>query len=131
MQIIELEKKLDAKQALELELERLRGAVQVMEHIRTGGDEEVDDKLVAIQVELEKREKELEDLEVRNQALIVKERKSNDELQESRKELINVRIALHFLNGSLVVFTTICYSYAFKCLLVPSVVLLMNIYGAT
>ncbi|CDP09063.1 unnamed protein product [Coffea canephora] len=89
VQIIELEKKLDAKQALELEIERLRGAVQVMKHIGSGGDEEVDYKLVAIQVELKEKEEALEDLEVRNQALIVKERKSNDELQEARKELVN------------------------------------------
>lgn len=89
VQIIELEKKLDAKQALELEIERLRGAVQVMKHIRTGGDKEVDDKLVAIQVELKEKEEELQDLEMLSQALIVKERKSNDELQEARKELVN------------------------------------------
>ncbi|XVE69202.1 hypothetical protein DITRI_Ditri09bG0132700 [Diplodiscus trichospermus] len=39
--------------------------------------------------ELREKEGELEDLEALNQSLIVRERKSNDELQEARKELIN------------------------------------------
>lgn len=92
MQIIELEKKLDAKQALELEIQRLRGAVQVMKHIGNDGDEEAEEKLGAIQDELKEKEEELEGLEALNQALIVKERKTNDELQDARKELINVRM---------------------------------------
>ena len=33
---------------------------------------------------------ELEDLEALQQALVVKERKTNDELQDARKELIRV-----------------------------------------
>ena len=32
-EIIELQKKLDTKQALELEMERMRGALQVMKHM--------------------------------------------------------------------------------------------------
>ena len=46
-------------------------------------------KMESIQEELKEKEEDLEDLELTNQALIVKERKSNDELQEARKELIN------------------------------------------
>ena len=38
---------------------------------------------------LREKEESLEDLEALNQTLIVKERKSNDELQEARRELIN------------------------------------------
>lgn len=89
MQIIELEKKLDAKQALELEIQRLKGAVEVMKHIRNDGDEDAEEKLGAIKNELKDKEQELEGLEEMSQALIVKERRTNDELQEARKELIN------------------------------------------
>ncbi|XP_059642814.1 protein INVOLVED IN DE NOVO 2-like [Cornus florida] len=89
--IIDLEKKLDAKQALELEIEQMRGALQVMKHIGEGeeGDTAVKKKMDVIQEDLKEKEEELENLEALSQALIVKERKSNDELQEARKELIN------------------------------------------
>ncbi|XP_059626605.1 factor of DNA methylation 4-like [Cornus florida] len=87
--IIELQKKLDAKQRLELEIVRMRGAIQVMKHMDDDGDMEVKRKMESIENDLKEKEEELEDLEALNQALIVKERKSNDELQEARKELVN------------------------------------------
>ena len=46
--------------------------------------------------DLREKEGDLEDLEALNQTLIVKERKSNDKLQETRKELINVISSFHF-----------------------------------
>lgn len=88
--IIQLEKQLDAKQALELEIEQLRGQLNVMKHMGDDGDVEVLQKVEAILKQLREREGELDDLEDLNQTLIVKERKSNDELQEARKELISV-----------------------------------------
>eukprot|EP00257_Ricinus_communis_P023324 XP_015583273.1 protein INVOLVED IN DE NOVO 2 isoform X2 [Ricinus communis] len=87
--IIQLQKQLDAKQALELEIERLRGTLNVMKHMGDDGDVEVLQKMETIIQNLREKEGELEDLETLNQALIVSERKSNDELQEARKELIN------------------------------------------
>lgn len=87
--IIELEKKLDAKQALELEIEGMKRALQVMKHMGEDGDVEMKKKMDTIKEELKDKEEELEGLELLNQALIVKERKSNDELQEARKELIS------------------------------------------
>ncbi|KAB1217858.1 hypothetical protein CJ030_MR3G014732 [Morella rubra] len=90
--IIQLEKQLDAKQALELEIEQLRGALNVMKHIGDDGDDgdvEVLENIDAILKQLREKEGELGDLESLNQTLIVMERKSNDELQEARKELIN------------------------------------------
>ncbi|KAJ6720453.1 RIBONUCLEASE P SUBUNIT P38 [Salix viminalis] len=87
--IIRLEKQLDAKQALELEIERLRGALNVMKHMEDDGDVEVLRKMDVIIKSLREKEGELNDLEALNQTLIVRERKSNDELQEARKELIN------------------------------------------
>ncbi|XP_059626604.1 factor of DNA methylation 4-like [Cornus florida] len=98
--IIELEKKLDAKQRLELEIECMRGAVQVMKHMDDVGDMKAKREMESIENDLIKeKEKELDDLEALNQALIVKERKSNDELQEARKELIHELSNGHALIG--------------------------------
>ncbi|XP_019235831.1 PREDICTED: factor of DNA methylation 4-like [Nicotiana attenuata] len=85
--ILELQTKLDSKQALELEIERLKGATQVMRHMGDGQD--VKKKLDEIQESLKEKEEELEDLEALNQALVVKERRANVELQDARKELID------------------------------------------
>ncbi|XP_026385386.1 protein INVOLVED IN DE NOVO 2-like [Papaver somniferum] len=88
--ILALEKQLDAKQALELEIERLKGNLNVLKHM--GGDEDAafNKKMDEMSKHLEEKEGELESLEDLNQALVVKERKSNDELQEARKELISI-----------------------------------------
>lgn len=88
--MIKLERELDAKQALKLEIRHLTGNLQVVKHMGDDGDEEVKEKFLAIQQELEEKEEELQDIEALSQALIVKERNSNDELQEARKELISV-----------------------------------------
>ncbi|XP_040992286.1 factor of DNA methylation 4-like [Juglans microcarpa x Juglans regia] len=85
---IELEKKLDAKQALELEVERMRGALQVMKHMGDDGDFEMKKKMDQIIEDLNEKEEELDHMEQLNQTLIIKERKTNDEVQEARKELI-------------------------------------------
>lgn len=87
--IIELQKKLDDKQRLELDIERMRGAVEVMRPISDGGDVEAKKKMESLEETLKEKEEDLESLEDLNQALIVKERKTNDELQDARKELIN------------------------------------------
>lgn len=89
--IILLEKQLDAKQAVELEIERLKGQLNVMKHI--GGDDlEVIKKVEDIHKTLREKEEELDDLESLNQTLVVQERKSNDELQDARKELIDASV---------------------------------------
>ncbi|KAJ4968313.1 hypothetical protein NE237_015014 [Protea cynaroides] len=87
--ILHLEKKLDAKQALELEIERLKGTLEVMKHMGGEDDAEVQKKVDSMKQELEEKTGDLEDLESLNQTLIVKERNSNDELQDARKELVN------------------------------------------
>ncbi|TYH67869.1 hypothetical protein ES332_D06G218700v1 [Gossypium tomentosum] len=87
--IIQLEKQLDQKQALELEIEQLRGSLNVIRHMGDEDDKEVLQKIEASLKDLREKEGELEDLEALNQTLIVSERKSNDELQDARKELIN------------------------------------------
>ncbi|CAN4098834.1 unnamed protein product [Withania somnifera] len=87
--IIELEANLDQKQALQLQIERLRGSVEVMRLMNDEGDLKAKKKLESIQEEIKESEEELESLEALNQTLIIKERLTNDEVQEARKELIN------------------------------------------
>ncbi|XP_074279495.1 protein INVOLVED IN DE NOVO 2-like [Silene latifolia] len=87
-QILQLQKQLETKQALELEIEQLRGKLNVMKHVGDEGDMEVIKKVDGILKDLREKEESLEDVESLNQTLIVKERMSNEELQEARKELI-------------------------------------------
>ncbi|MCL7045741.1 hypothetical protein MKW94_002678 [Papaver nudicaule] len=51
-------------------------------------DLELKKKVEDLSVDLKEKKEELEDLEALNMNLIIKERQSNDELQEARKELI-------------------------------------------
>lgn len=88
------------KQKLELEIQQLRGSLSVLKHIEDDDDGEVLKKVDDLQKGLREKEQVLEDLDALNQTLIIKERKSNDELQDARKELINVRV-LFFLDRSL------------------------------
>ncbi|KAL0533662.1 hypothetical protein IC582_027703 [Cucumis melo] len=88
--IIELEQKLDARQALELEIERLKGSLEVMKHMGEDGDDDAKKKMHQMQQDLDEKEEELEYFQNINQSLIIKERRSNDEVQDARKELINV-----------------------------------------
>ncbi|CAA2970682.1 INVOLVED IN DE NOVO 2 [Olea europaea subsp. europaea] len=89
--IIQLEKQLDAKQAVELEIEQLRGKLNVMRHMEDEdeGDLEVLEKVDSLLKSLREKEGELEDVLALNQTLVVQERNSNDELQDARKELVN------------------------------------------
>lgn len=91
----ELEQKLDAEQALELDIERRRGDLQVMEHMQEGEDPE---KKETLEKEIEKAKEILKDKveeseyqESIYQTLVVKHGKTNDELQDARKALIKVR----------------------------------------
>lgn len=101
--IHELQRELDAKQTLELEIERLRGAVLVMKHM---GEDDVDEKkkLDAIKMELQDKEEEWEGIEQMHQTLVIKERKTNDELQDARKELISVCMFYPNINVNLYAF---------------------------
>lgn len=85
-----LEKQLDAKQAVQLEIEQLRGKVNVMKHMGDEGDLEVLNQVDLLLKALREKEGDLESLEDLNQSLIVQERKSNDELQDARKEMVTV-----------------------------------------
>ncbi|KAJ1692854.1 hypothetical protein LUZ63_009552 [Rhynchospora breviuscula] len=87
--ILQLEKQLDAKQKLELEIQQLKGQLQVMQHMGGEEDSTMQQKMEELTGELKEKIEEMEDIDALNQTLVVKERKSNDELQEARKELIS------------------------------------------
>ncbi|KAE9591290.1 putative XS domain-containing protein [Lupinus albus] len=88
--ILRLEKDLDMKQKLELEIEQLQGKLNVLKHMKDDDeDAEVLNKVDSLLKELREKEEEFQDLDEMNNALIAKQRKSNDELQEARNELLN------------------------------------------
>ncbi|KAL7147932.1 hypothetical protein ABFS83_06G143400 [Erythranthe nasuta] len=87
--IIQLEKQLDAKQAVQLEIEQLRGKLNVMMHMGHEGDLRVLNKVELLIKALREKEEELHDLEALNQYLILQERNRNNDLQDARKELVN------------------------------------------
>ncbi|KAI3902867.1 hypothetical protein MKW92_046874 [Papaver armeniacum] len=86
--ILQLEKQLDAKQKVEMEIEELKGKIQVLKHMGGEDDVAVKQKILEMARELDDKMDEMNDVQSLNQTLIVKERQSNDELQEARKELI-------------------------------------------
>ncbi|XP_072979178.1 factor of DNA methylation 1-like [Typha angustifolia] len=83
--ILQLERQLDQKQQMELEIEQLNGTLRVMKHLEGEDDEDIHDKMENLSEKLEQEKERLEEL---YGDLVSKERKSNDELQEVRKELI-------------------------------------------
>ncbi|XP_066317295.1 factor of DNA methylation 1-like isoform X2 [Miscanthus floridulus] len=87
--ILRLQQQLDAKQKLELEIQTLESKMKVMKHMPGEQDSESKKKMDELAEELKEKMDELEAMESLNQTLIIKERKSNDELQHARKELID------------------------------------------
>ncbi|KAK7386547.1 hypothetical protein VNO78_26863 [Psophocarpus tetragonolobus] len=87
--IIQLQKQLDMKQELELEIQQLKGSLNVLKHMEDDEDAEVLKKVDTLQKDLRDKEQSLQDLDELNQALIVKERESNDELQQARQALVD------------------------------------------
>ena len=89
IETLQLEKQLDEKHRLELEIQQLRGKLGVVKHMEGEG---VDGKkrTEELNKDLQDRIDAMEDLEELNQALIIKERMTNDELQDAKKEPILV-----------------------------------------
>ncbi|KAK1312017.1 hypothetical protein QJS10_CPA07g00183 [Acorus calamus] len=85
---LQLEKYMDAKQNLELEIEQLKGQLQVMKHLANGDDLMVQKKMEEMGEHLKEKMEDMEDLQSLNQTLVIKERLINDELQEARKVII-------------------------------------------
>ncbi|GKF16428.1 hypothetical protein Tco_0061346, partial [Tanacetum coccineum] len=81
-----LERQLAAKQKLEMEIEQLKGSLQVRKHL---GDDDVMELINKMNDEMEARMDEMADLEDMNQTLLMNERQRNDAL----KELIEVLLS--------------------------------------
>ncbi|XP_057786999.1 factor of DNA methylation 1-like isoform X2 [Salvia miltiorrhiza] len=86
--VLELERNLDEKQKLEMEIQELKGKLDVMKHMGGDDDAAVQQKINEMNERLQEKKENLEGLEDLNQQLLTKERQSNDELQEARKVLI-------------------------------------------
>ncbi|KAK3160223.1 hypothetical protein QOZ80_1BG0056820 [Eleusine coracana subsp. coracana] len=86
--ILKLEQQLNAKQKLELEIQQLQGKLEVMKHMPGEEDSESKKKIDELKEKLQEKYDEMDAVESLNQTLVIKERKSNDELQQARKELI-------------------------------------------
>ena len=84
--ILNLQQQLAAKENLELEIQQLQGKLEVMKHQGLESKEKID----VLSKVLEDNYGEMEGLELLNTALLITERKINDQLQDARKELINV-----------------------------------------
>ncbi|KAL5703601.1 hypothetical protein ACHQM5_022130 [Ranunculus cassubicifolius] len=78
-------RQLKIKHNLKMEIEQLKGNVNVMEHMVSDNEVEVKEKLEAT---IKEKQEELEYLEDLNNTLLVKERESTLELQNARKKVI-------------------------------------------
>ncbi|PHT47593.1 Factor of DNA methylation 1 [Capsicum baccatum] len=85
--ILELERDIDAKQKLEMEIAELKGKLEVMKHLGGNDDEAVQKKIKEMNEELKDKMEEMDSMESLNQTLLAKERQSNDELQDARRTL--------------------------------------------
>ncbi|PUZ50145.1 hypothetical protein GQ55_6G036500 [Panicum hallii var. hallii] len=85
--ILQLERQVDEKQKLELDIEQLKGKLEVVKHME-GEGVDVKKRSEELTAELNERIEEMEDLEALNQTLVIKERMTNDEIQDAKKELI-------------------------------------------
>lgn len=87
--ILALERQLDQKQDLELEVENLKRELSVMRHMEFNGGTEIVNKVETFLRDLSEKEGELAHVNKFNQDLVVRERETNDELQEARRALIS------------------------------------------
>ncbi|CAN4088536.1 unnamed protein product [Withania somnifera] len=85
--ILELERDIDAKQKLEMEIAELKGKLEVMKHLGGNDDAAVQKKIKEMNEELKDKMEEMDSMESLNQTLLAKERQSNDELQDARRTL--------------------------------------------
>ncbi|XP_062211753.1 factor of DNA methylation 1-like [Phragmites australis] len=86
--LTDLEMQLASKHKLELEIEQLRGKLEVMKHMGAEEDTKLKE-LDKLRETLEEKDAEMEDIDSLNQTLIIKERRTNDELEDAKKELIS------------------------------------------
>jgi anion-transporting ArsA/GET3 family ATPase len=74
-----------------MELAQLRRKLEVMKHMGAEADT-TSNELHTISEELKEKDEQLDAMDSTNQALIIVERRTNDELDQAKKELIKVYI---------------------------------------
>lgn len=73
-----------------MEIQELKGKLQVMKHLEDQDDVGVQQKMKEMDDDLNQKVEDMNDLHELYRTLVAKERESNDELQDARKELITV-----------------------------------------
>ncbi|KAF3330741.1 paramyosin, long form-like protein [Carex littledalei] len=89
--ILQLEQQLHTKQKLELEIHQLKvqlEEIEVMKNVGREDDPAWIEKFESMQEELKDKIEEMEEMESLNQALIIRESRSNEELEDARDELL-------------------------------------------
>lgn len=87
--ILQLERELDEKQKVEMEIEELNGQLLVMKHLEDQDDSSVKEKMKELEDKLDDKVDQLSYMEDQVNQLSTKERQSNDELEEARKLLMD------------------------------------------
>lgn len=82
----------ELNEKLELEIQQLKVSLSLLKDFRDEEDEDLLKEVDALRMDLSDKEELLEDLNDLNLTLIIKERRSNDELLDARKELICVSV---------------------------------------
>lgn len=73
-----------------MEITDLKGQMEVMKYLVDADDAAVQKKMSEMKLELADKVENLESLEDLNSLLIIKERQSNDEVEDARKVVIQV-----------------------------------------
>nr|GMD73373.1 factor of DNA methylation 5-like [Ipomoea batatas] len=99
--VIVLQRELDGKQGLEMEIESLKRDINVMRQMNEERDLAAKIKLTSIEEELKDKQEELDYFNNINNEFIIKQRCDNDQLLDARKALINVSYLYNFFCASL------------------------------
>ncbi|CAI0420755.1 unnamed protein product [Linum tenue] len=86
--ILQLEKQLESKQQLEMEIQQLKGKLNVLKHLEDQDDEAVKKAMKEMDDELAAKISDLADKDSLMTTLMVRERQSNDEVLEARKVML-------------------------------------------
>lgn len=103
----------EVEEELEKKVKEMEMRMDNVEKVMEGRIEELKKVIKDKDKKLEEERCEFEELEDMNSALLIKERQSNDEIQEARKELIRVCIVCVYL-----CFVGFSFRYTSLCLFI-------------
>ncbi|CAO2179081.1 unnamed protein product [Urochloa humidicola] len=75
------------KKDLELDIQKMKGELEVRKHMPDGEGSKSKEEMDRLSKELKEKEKELDEMQLRTNHLIVKDKESNDMLTKAREEL--------------------------------------------